>query len=375
MPNRWIEFVKKWASDNNTTYGCALSKPEMKAEYHKQYPKKIKLPKGVKKLEESRPPADVKSKVTYPNLKIRIPEEQENIQFEMEDMGEEPAKAKRGRPQKYATKEEQYKAKLESNKQKRREKAAAKKIAGSGQGHTAKIAPTEAENQARIIEERLNKKKKKDQVRELSRLTDTGKLRAEPFNKLFHELDATQKGDYTDLRIKKNNLNPKKKAAAKKIAGTGNFFVRDRQPRANQVIPEAFASLIPIPIAQAQVMPEPEIPLAMQLESKKIIKKRNKKLRGGTLNGDAVIRGQIEHMGFNIKNLINQKGISKEDKQNENRQSASNAFELLNKLKNPTLQEIAIMNVGKSGIKGTFIDSVMDLPNYYKNNDITINRK
>ena len=76
MPNRWITFVKQWASDHNLAYGCALSKPELKAAYNKEYPKAIKLPKGVKKLEESKPPADVKSKVTYPNLKIRIPEEQ-----------------------------------------------------------------------------------------------------------------------------------------------------------------------------------------------------------------------------------------------------------------------------------------------------------
>jgi len=131
MPNRWIEFVKNWSKENNVSYGCALTKPEMKAEYHRRYPK-VKT-KGVAKLEESRPPEDVKSKVTYPNLKIKIPEDQENIQFEMEEMGaEEPARRKRGRPQVYMTAEEQYKAKLESNKQKRREKAAAKKLQGSG---------------------------------------------------------------------------------------------------------------------------------------------------------------------------------------------------------------------------------------------------
>jgi len=47
MPNRWIIFVKKWASDNNFSYGCALSKPELKAAYNKEYPKINKLPKGV----------------------------------------------------------------------------------------------------------------------------------------------------------------------------------------------------------------------------------------------------------------------------------------------------------------------------------------
>jgi len=71
MPNRWITFVKQWASSNNIAYGCALSKPEMKAAYHKEYPKAIKLPKGV------RPPADVKSKMTFRNLAIRIPEDNE----------------------------------------------------------------------------------------------------------------------------------------------------------------------------------------------------------------------------------------------------------------------------------------------------------
>jgi hypothetical protein len=134
MPNRWIEFVKNWAKDNNTSYGCALTKPEMRAEYHYRYPK-VKT-KGVAKLEESRPPLNVKSKVTYPNLKIRIPppeeDEEENMQFDMEDMGgaEEPARRRRGRPQVYLTAEEKYKAKLESNKQKRRERAAAKKVRG-----------------------------------------------------------------------------------------------------------------------------------------------------------------------------------------------------------------------------------------------------
>jgi hypothetical protein len=108
-------------------------KPEMRAVYHYRYPK-VKT-KGVAKLEESRPPLNVKSKVTYPNLKITIPppqeeNEEENMQFDMEDMGgaEEPARRRRGRPQVYLTAEEKYKAKLESNKQKRRERAAAKKV-------------------------------------------------------------------------------------------------------------------------------------------------------------------------------------------------------------------------------------------------------
>lgn len=41
MPNKWTDFVKDWASKNNTSYGCALSKPEMRTEYHKKNPKPV----------------------------------------------------------------------------------------------------------------------------------------------------------------------------------------------------------------------------------------------------------------------------------------------------------------------------------------------
>lgn len=37
MPNRWVEFVKSWAEKNNTTYSCALSKPECSADYRKKF--------------------------------------------------------------------------------------------------------------------------------------------------------------------------------------------------------------------------------------------------------------------------------------------------------------------------------------------------
>ena len=44
MPNRWIEYVKKFARENNMTYGCALSDPVMKAGYKK-------IPKRTQKAE------------------------------------------------------------------------------------------------------------------------------------------------------------------------------------------------------------------------------------------------------------------------------------------------------------------------------------
>lgn len=37
MPSRWIDFVKDWSSKHSISYGCALSDPDMKEEYHKKY--------------------------------------------------------------------------------------------------------------------------------------------------------------------------------------------------------------------------------------------------------------------------------------------------------------------------------------------------
>ena len=39
MPSRWIDFIKSWAAEHKITYGCALSDVDMRAAYHKKYPK------------------------------------------------------------------------------------------------------------------------------------------------------------------------------------------------------------------------------------------------------------------------------------------------------------------------------------------------
>jgi hypothetical protein len=33
MPNAWVEHIKKYAKDNNVSYGCALSMPDCKESY------------------------------------------------------------------------------------------------------------------------------------------------------------------------------------------------------------------------------------------------------------------------------------------------------------------------------------------------------
>jgi hypothetical protein len=36
-PNRWVDFIRKWAKDNNTTYSCALSEGDCKVAYRAKY--------------------------------------------------------------------------------------------------------------------------------------------------------------------------------------------------------------------------------------------------------------------------------------------------------------------------------------------------
>lgn len=35
--NRWVDFIRKWAKDNNTTYSCALSEGDCKEAYRAKY--------------------------------------------------------------------------------------------------------------------------------------------------------------------------------------------------------------------------------------------------------------------------------------------------------------------------------------------------
>jgi hypothetical protein len=35
MPSAWVEWIRKFAADNNTTYGCALSNPKCSATYRR----------------------------------------------------------------------------------------------------------------------------------------------------------------------------------------------------------------------------------------------------------------------------------------------------------------------------------------------------
>jgi hypothetical protein len=40
MPNKWVEFVRKWAKKHHQTYMCAASKQKCRDSYHAKYTKK-----------------------------------------------------------------------------------------------------------------------------------------------------------------------------------------------------------------------------------------------------------------------------------------------------------------------------------------------
>ena len=63
--SRWIEWVRKWARDNNTTYGCALSEKDCSASYRAKYGVSKKLP--VKKEREMMGAEDINIAKKKPN--------------------------------------------------------------------------------------------------------------------------------------------------------------------------------------------------------------------------------------------------------------------------------------------------------------------
>ena len=63
--SRWIEWVRKWAKDNNTTYGCALSEKDCSASYRAKYGVSKKLP--VKKEREMMGAEDINIAKKKPN--------------------------------------------------------------------------------------------------------------------------------------------------------------------------------------------------------------------------------------------------------------------------------------------------------------------
>ncbi len=101
MPSKWIEFVKEWSRENNMSYGCALSKPEMKAAYYKKHPKKL-TKKQIKEKEQMELVGMMKQDMLSNKLnKERKQQETENIKMSLEDINlskKKKAKQKKAKP-------------------------------------------------------------------------------------------------------------------------------------------------------------------------------------------------------------------------------------------------------------------------------------
>ena len=162
--SKWTDFVKDFARRNNMTYGCALSDPACSKEYKEHNPKLTKKEKkesenmgaeeqtGVankdlhKKAEHKKRVVSLKAKVgkkqVDKELLEKYPALAENKLMGAEDTPAPPsrvpttakatttAKAKAGRPKKYATEAEAKEAKkvktIESNKRRAEAKKAQK---------------------------------------------------------------------------------------------------------------------------------------------------------------------------------------------------------------------------------------------------------
>lgn len=82
MPSRWIEFVRKWAKDHDTTYACALSQPDCRDEYRAKYGNRKNLTKKKERelmgMEDFDAPAPKKKKPKKKMLIIESDSEEED---------------------------------------------------------------------------------------------------------------------------------------------------------------------------------------------------------------------------------------------------------------------------------------------------------
>ena len=127
MPNAWTTWVKDWAKKHNVAYGCALADIDCSAEYRLQKEDKAMEKQHKANIQERK---KAQKRITPPSLTQPMSEAFPNTEpisknIQIMPRQPQPAKAKRGRPQKHATEEAKYAAKLLSNKLKRREKRAA----------------------------------------------------------------------------------------------------------------------------------------------------------------------------------------------------------------------------------------------------------
>lgn len=60
MVNAWVEFVRKYSKDHNISYGCAISKPDCKEQYHSKTRKLADLNANTPKILSSQKSSQLK---------------------------------------------------------------------------------------------------------------------------------------------------------------------------------------------------------------------------------------------------------------------------------------------------------------------------
>lgn len=120
--NRWVDFIRKWAKDNDTTYSCALSNPKCKDAYRAKYGVRKGVPAkterermGLEDVNRAAKPKPTmsfkdrveevirKAKASKPKKKLRIVED--DVEFDRPEevreqvvVAEPPTKKKKRRP-------------------------------------------------------------------------------------------------------------------------------------------------------------------------------------------------------------------------------------------------------------------------------------
>ena len=139
--NRWVDFIRKWAADNDTTYSCALSNPKCKADYRAKYGVRKAVPAKTERERMGLEDVNVGKKAApsrtsyYQEWRDKNKEaaeiarqQRENRLMGSEDVNIKPAPKKK----RFKQQVEEYLAELEAKKKKDDEPIRVKKITIDG---------------------------------------------------------------------------------------------------------------------------------------------------------------------------------------------------------------------------------------------------
>ena len=205
--NKWVNFVKDWADDNDTTYMCAIAKPELKKAYkeHKVEQKSAEKKKSFQEIKDA--------VVSLATERTPVVE-----------------KKRRGRPSKYATEEEKKQAKKEKTLASTRKIRAAEKERATKAAEEEKQAKKvktkkvqeelmtakEREDHDRMIIEKMREQQEKERIEDRKRAKEREEERERKRIKEAKDRELI----ITPTEVKKLLDDPKRKNAWVKINNT-----------------------------------------------------------------------------------------------------------------------------------------------------------